>query len=115
MEQWKHLGAVFSGVAALITAFVAIFSFLKQTQDYSITKIQQIPLGTTSITQYAIINDPDGWTNLRSNPSIKSGIIVKIENGYRIEILEKNGNWYKIKTSLGDVGYIYSNRLQILK
>lgn len=110
MENWKHLGILLSGLAALITAFISIFTHLEETQKTHIQKIQEIQANFT-----ALINDPEGWVNLRSSPSIKSSIIVKIENGYKVEVIERQGNWFKVKTSLGDIGYIYSNRLQILK
>lgn len=112
MENWKHLGALLSGVAALLTAGFSVFSYLNKTQSDNIQKIQETNIQQPVIKkQFAIINDQDGWVNLRTSPSTSSQIIVKIENGYKVQILQKNGNWYRVKNSIGDIGYIYSDRL----
>lgn len=109
LENSKHFGAILTGIAAIITASIPIFSYLKEDKKENIQneiKIQK---------NFAYIDDPDGWVNLRLQPNSSSKIITKIENGYRVEILEKNGNWYKVKTYIDDVGYIYSDRLKLQK
>lgn len=108
-ENIKHFGAILTGIAAIITASIPIFSYLKEDKKENIQneiKIQK---------NFAYIDDPDGWVNLRVEPNSNSRVITKIENGYRVEILEKNGNWYKVKTYINDVGYIYSDRLKLKK
>lgn len=114
MENWKHIGALLSGVAALLTAGFSVFSYLNKTQNANIQKIEETRIQQPVIKkQFAIINDSDGWVNMRSSPSASSQVIIKIENGYKVEILQKNGNWYRVKNSIGDVGYIYSDRLML--
>jgi len=133
MESWKHLGAILTGVAALLTASIPLFSFLKETQNKHATSVQKlteevapksfntdkniflINQNKDSKRQFAFIDDPDGWVNLRTKPTISAQVLTKIENGYRVEILERSGNWYKVKTYIDDIGYIYSDRLQLQK
>jgi uncharacterized protein YgiM (DUF1202 family) len=107
MENWKYIGALFTGLAALLTASISVFNYFDSTVVQSKTRL------TDSIKHYAVINDPDGWVNLRTAPTTNSPILYKIENGYKVEILQKNGNWFQVKTSIGDIGFIYTNRFVI--
>ena len=109
MESWKHIGGLLTGIAALITAAIPIFSYINETSKANVDKINQL----TSHKQFALVNDPDGWVNLRVDPNASSSIIRKIENGYRVEILDRQGNWLKIKTSLDEIGFIYYDRLKL--
>lgn len=111
MENWKHIGALLTGIAALITASIPIASYLKEFQDKHITNIGKIDTHSSVKRLKAIIHDKDGWVNLRKEPSINAPIIIKIENGYKVYIIEKINNWSKVETILGDIGYIYSDRL----
>jgi len=39
-----------------------------------------ITLGATCFGQVAIINDPDGWTNVRALPDATSEVIYQVKN-----------------------------------
>ena len=110
MENWKHIGALLTGIAALITACIPLFSMLTESQPKAPTTLHQSP---NSLIQYAIVNDPDGWVNLRTNPTTTSQPIIKLINGSKVQILEQIKNWYKVKTNINEIGYIYSDRLKL--
>lgn len=120
MENLKHLGVLFGGIAALLTAFVPIFSYLKQVHQQNFERIESVQKEQTKqnymkdLRKFALVNDPDGWVNLRSAPNASSSVIMKIENGYKVEILDKQGNWFKVRTSLEEVGFVYFDRLKSL-
>lgn len=59
-----------------------------------------------------VINDSDGFTNLRKDKSSRSVIIEKIKSGEKVEILDDSGNWRLIKTNSGNTGYVYKTKLQ---
>jgi uncharacterized protein YgiM (DUF1202 family) len=44
--------------------------------------------------------------NVRSSPSKGSSILTAINKGSKVQILYKNGDWYKVKTSSGRTGYV---------
>jgi hypothetical protein len=117
MECWKHIGGLLTGIAALLTASIPLFIHLKEpplkqnTSTEQTTKKQSL----TVKRQYALVNDPEGWVNLRSLSNVSSKVITRIENGYRVEIVDKVGNWYKVKTSIDEVGYIYHDRLKLVE
>jgi uncharacterized protein YgiM (DUF1202 family) len=107
MEKWKHVVGLLTGLAALITATLPIISLIKESnQKYEFNHINDIKKN------YAFVNDPDGWVNVRINPSTESKVLTKIKNGFRVEIITKSGNWYKVKTYNDQVGYIYFDRLK---
>jgi len=117
-ENWKNIGTLLTGVAALITAFIPIASYFYDTNKQNLERINQITAAGSIITkqpQYALISDPDGWVNVRNKPSSDSSVLFKIENNYRVELLERVNNWYKIKTSTEEVGYVYFDRLILTK
>lgn len=59
-----------------------------------------------------IIQDPDGYTNLRKDKNTSSEIIQKIESGEKIEILDKNGDWYLVQTKEGKKGYVHKSKVK---
>ena len=62
-----------------------------------------------------IINDPDGWSYLRSQPSSKSSVVSKLwpEDGFFV-ILEKSSdpNWYRVESRVGKVGFLHKSRIE---
>lgn len=44
---------------------------------------------------------------MRKGPSTKYKVIAKLPHGTAFTVLDKDGNWYKIKTLKGKVGWVY--------
>ena len=111
MKEWQYIGTVLTGVAALITAGVGLYEKLHTASEgireplTSQQKIKRI---------YGIVNDKDGWVNLRESPNVESFSLAKILNDTNLEIIGTSGNWYKVCTESGRTGYVYKDRL-ILK
>ena len=66
-----------------------------------------------------IINDPDGYTNVRADKSSSSVIIYKIKENKRFEILDDNGKWWKIKFDIDEhpyeiIGFIHNSRVELI-
>lgn len=54
------------------------------------------------------INDPkDGWLNLRSGPGTSFRIIQRMNNGMRVNELERQGNWSNVALPNGVIGWVY--------
>ncbi|PLX18878.1 MAG: hypothetical protein C0601_03470 [Candidatus Muiribacterium halophilum] len=53
----------------------------------------------------------NGNANVRSGPSSSYHVIASLSNGDRVQILEKNGNWYYIRMENDKNGYIYHSLL----
>jgi uncharacterized protein YgiM (DUF1202 family) len=60
-----------------------------------------------------IVNDPDGWSYLREGPDTSSRALRKLFPGQGFfVVVSKAGDWYKVKTRDGTVGYIHGTRLE---
>ena len=103
MENWKSFGIFLSGLAATITAVTVIISHLNE-----------IPYTRSENNIIARVDDPDGWVNVRTEPSTSSNINFKLANNHKVYIIDKLDNWYSIKTIEGQTGFIYYDRLDIL-
>lgn len=57
------------------------------------------------------IKDTNGYSNLRSENSKTSTIIQKIPSGEHIEVLDNTGEWWLIKTTGGNKGYVYKTKI----
>ena len=63
----------------------------------------------------AVIDDPDGYTNVRSMKSSSSDIVTKVYKGEEFYTYVQDGNWWQIRTKEEKVGYMHVSRIRILK
>ncbi|WP_052705361.1 SH3 domain-containing protein [Flavobacterium sp. 316] len=60
-----------------------------------------------------IVNDTDGYTNLREEKNTSSKILEKIKTGEYVGVLDKSGDWWFVKTYRGkNKGYIHKSKLK---
>lgn len=59
-----------------------------------------------------IINDPDGFTNLRKDKNTASEVLQKIKSGEQIEVLDSSGDWWLIQTKEGKKGYVHKSKVK---
>lgn len=74
-------------------------------------------LSIFSFGQFAIIQDKDGYCNIRSSAGIDSKVIDKLENGHLVYWLEQNGNWANIEYTKNEQerdGQVYYDRLKFI-
>jgi len=71
-------------------------------------------LSVTPTSNFGIVslNDSSSSLNLRSNPS--GEVLTTLSHGTKIEILDSNGSWYKVKAN-DTVGYVLSAYINISK
>lgn len=62
-----------------------------------------------------VINDPDGYTNIRKTNNAKSEIIGKVVEGELFTYWETNDNWYIVQTVKGVKGYAHKSRIKPVK
>ena len=75
------------------------------------------PTNTTyqkAVKYTAVINDPDGYTNVRNQPNGNAPIIDKIYDGDKFTVEMVDANWWKATTTSNVKGYIHKSRVQII-
>ena len=62
-----------------------------------------------------MINDLDGYTNIRKSNRANSEIIGKIVDGEVFTYWETNDSWYIVQTAKGIKGYVHKSRIRPIK
>lgn len=70
-----------------------------------------IILSTTILAQTGTVNAPSGLV-LRGEPEKGGSIITTVEDDTKVEIIEKSGDWYKVKYD-GDEGYLFAEYVKV--
>ncbi|MFN3137465.1 MAG: SH3 domain-containing protein [Allomuricauda sp.] len=61
------------------------------------------------------IEDPDGYTNLREEPTTKSEVLEEIPEKQKLTIVDISKNWWKVITNKGNIGYVHRSRIAMKK
>lgn len=59
------------------------------------------------------IEDTDGSTNLREQPTASSNLIQKLSNGTVFTVMSQSNGWVEIKLSDGTTGYVHTSRIKL--
>ncbi len=51
--------------------------------------------------------------NLRSSPSTDAEVLTKLDKGAKVSVSSSSGDWYKISTSSGKVGWIFRDFISV--
>lgn len=78
----------------------------------AIAKAVELEVSTADDSTDYYIEDSDGYTNLRATGSTKARIITRVRSGCFVDVIEKSGNWWKVKTDNGKIGYIHKSRIR---
>jgi len=106
MNSVQYIGATLTGVAAIATASVTVYTTLKETN----TKIQTIE-PSAALIRAGEIYDKDGWTNLRQLPTTNSKILTRLANNAEVIIINDSGNWFQIETKNNITGFVYKENI----
>ncbi|ABL64129.1 SH3 domain-containing protein [Chlorobium phaeobacteroides] len=63
----------------------------------------------------AVIDDPDGFTNVRSMKSSSSSIVAKVTRNEQFHTYLQDGSWWQVKTADGKIGYMHTGHIRILQ
>ena len=63
---------------------------------------------------YAVINDPDGYTNVRQAPNGKSPIVARVDKSEFFFTNPQRGDWWKVRLGSHQEGYMHKSRIVIV-
>lgn len=63
---------------------------------------------------YAFIEDPDGYTNVRAGKGTDTRIIDRIEAGEKFFTYPQDGDWWEVQTPGGTIGYVHRSRIRMM-
>jgi hypothetical protein len=69
----------------------------------------------TSFGQFAIVDDKDGYVNIRSSPEVADNIKDTLQNGHIVFCIETKGSWHYIDYKEFRSGYIHKSRLKTIE
>jgi len=63
----------------------------------------------------AVIDDPDGYTNVRAQANGQSAIVDRIESGSSFQTHPQNSDWWKVQIGGNRTGFIHRSRIVLLQ
>lgn len=63
----------------------------------------------------AVIDDPDGYTNIRAQPNGQSLIVGRIERGTSFRTHPQNSEWWKVRIAGNQIGFIHRSRIVLMQ
>ncbi len=71
------------------------------------------PSSAGAYNRAAVIDDPDGYTNVRSLASTSGTVVDVIYAGQTLYKHPQWGNWWHVRTPSGKYGYVHSSRIRM--
>ena len=69
---------------------------------------------SNAVADRGVINDPDGFTNVRAARSRESAIVARAKNGEQLDFnSDPNGDWWEVTLRSGKKGYMHSSRIRL--
>lgn len=104
MNNLQYIGATLTGVAAVATASISVYTTFKKEETN-----QTLP--SAVLIRTGEIYDKDGWTNLRQLPTTDSKIITRLANNTEVIIMNNSGNWFQIQTRNNITGFVFKENI----
>lgn len=87
---------------------LASLNVIIQPYNYTVSE-EQLKSATTQ--KIRLTGNKSDRINLYNEPGKASDIVVKVPGGIELELIERSGKWYKVKTFDGKIGYVNEDDL----
>jgi len=68
-----------------------------------------------AFTLAAVIDDPDGFTNIRAGGSTKAAIVGKVLDGEKFLTYQQSGQWWRVRKADGTTGYMFRKYIRLIE
>jgi len=99
----------FSAVSLLTSICVVLFLAI-----HSAVPAEANDSGFLSV-QLAVIEDADGFVNVRSRPDAKSDVVQKIQKDEFFTCEPSESDWWRVKDFFNNEGYMHRSRIRLVK
>jgi len=65
--------------------------------------------------QLAVIEDADGFVNVRSRPDAKSDVVLQIQKDEFFACAPSESDWWRVKDFFNNEGYMHKSRIRLVK
>lgn len=142
MSWWQTVPGILTGIAGIITATAGLIVVLSQVgvlseQDNAperdessvsssiqedveetdtISPVENTSKGddlSTSLEVQAVINDPDGYTNVQSDPGTQYSTVARIVEGEIFYAIPQQNDWWPVRTKDNELGYMHRSRIKV--
>ncbi|MDO9367040.1 MAG: YARHG domain-containing protein [Sphingopyxis sp.] len=81
------------------------------------TDIPAVPNGqsTEAFTLAAVIEDPDGFTNIRAGKSTQAAIVGKVLEGEKFLTYKQPGPWWRVRKADGTTGFMFRKYIRLVE
>lgn len=70
---------------------------------------------TEAFTLAAVINDPEGFTNIRSERNAQSMILGKVLDGEKFLTYQQSGAWWRVRKADGTTGFMFRKYIRLVE
>lgn len=98
-------------VNSVLERFPNYLNTLKKNHAFGYPLLNDYIRQNPSLPNY-LIQDTDGYTNLRKEKNTLSKILEKIKTGDEVSVIDASGDWWYISTKEGNMGYVHRTKLR---
>jgi uncharacterized protein YgiM (DUF1202 family) len=119
---WSSLPGVLTGLAALLTAGSGLYIATRPPQVAAPVASAAPPASVDPVRpaapapvalRSAVIDDPDGFVNIRTGPGASTAIAGVIKTGEIFTVTPLDTTWWPVRTSGGITGYVHKSRIAL--
>ena len=132
---WTSMPGILTGLATVLTAITGLYLAIsgggQNGQDGQVPAVPTVsapgkpsadkplpshlsPRSQDIFRLAAVIDDPDGFTFVRSQRSASSQVVARVNQGEPFFTYTQDGNWWQVMTRDGKVGYMHVSRIKIV-
>lgn len=71
------------------------------------------PAPLAEFTRAAVIDDPNGFTSVRSGPSTLAPVVARVGDGEIFFTYDQGSDWWRVRTEGGLIGYMSRSRIRL--
>ena len=134
---WTSLPGILTGITGIVSALTALYIAVfggnrgpgtEPARSAVVAATADKSAATTEVTAKtppardtadafvlaAVIDDPDGFTNVRSSRSASSAVVARVNRNEQFSTYRQDGEWWQVRTRDGTIGYMHASRIRVV-